>query len=334
MVTTLDLKHIRLREGGRLRGHAWEQISLTWLARRTELLCLGNTAPIWRLLSTGKKTHVMVHDLSFLYFPKAYSLRFRLWYGVVVRLALARAKTIVTVSESEARAMAQRLPERVRPSRIVVAQNGGGEGAARAGGASGNELAKSNQPRGGEVLDGAKVLYVGSLTDRKNSKGLISIAEALARGHRISTAVVGSSGNQFGGSLPTADEDVSLQVEFLGQVNDEYALSLIYASARAFVFPSFYEASPLPPIEAMAHGVPVVCSDIPSLRERCGTAAVYVDPHDNAGFVREIAHLFEDDEHHARQRELGLVQAAVWSWERQASTVLRECLSIHSVVGD
>ena len=145
------------------------------------------------------------------------------------------------------------------------------------------------------------VLYVGSLTQRKNVDGLLSLAERLTTSRRVRFRIVGGTAASFSSrSGPGRAE--SSTVELLGQVNDQQALRSIYRDASVFVFPSFYEASPLPPIEAMSAGVPVVAADIPSLRERCGDAALFVDPYDLDGLERAVVELLDDE---ARRRDLG-----------------------------
>ena len=126
-----DLRHVRVRRAGRLRGHLWEQLELPLLAGRRPLLCLGNLAPVLRLLRGAHPTITMVHDLSFRYFPAAYSSAFRLLYSIVTPVVLARSSAVVTVSESERAAIRGSYPRWVREERLVAVQNGGAVGRCR-----------------------------------------------------------------------------------------------------------------------------------------------------------------------------------------------------------
>ena len=102
-------RNIELRQVGYLRGHAWEQFELPWYSRGKTLFCPGNTAPVISLLS-AQPVIVTVHDLSYRYFPEAYRPAFRLWYGLIIPLVLRRAASIITVSESERRAIIAHYP--------------------------------------------------------------------------------------------------------------------------------------------------------------------------------------------------------------------------------
>jgi glycosyltransferase involved in cell wall biosynthesis len=84
------------------------------------------------------------------------------------------------------------------------------------------------------------------------------------------------------------------------------------------VFPSFYEASSLPPIEAMACGCPVVASSIPSLRERCGDAAIYCDPAAPLEIADAVYRIIVDEELKEDLREKGLERAALYDWKNCA----------------
>ena len=132
LVTTPDYKAVRLVRAGRFSSHAWEQLVLPRLVGRDPLLCLGNLAPLALLLSRRSSVHTMVHDLSYKYFPSAYSRRFRLVYNLVVPVVLARSRSVFTVSESERAAIRRTYGRLVEPGRLVAVQNGGGEGAALA----------------------------------------------------------------------------------------------------------------------------------------------------------------------------------------------------------
>jgi glycosyltransferase involved in cell wall biosynthesis len=87
-----------------------------------------------------------------------------------------------------------------------------------------------------------------------------------------------------------------------------------YTFADAFVFPSLYEGFGLPPLEAMACGTPVICSNSASLPEVTGDAALQVDPRDVDGWAEAIVHLMENDALRADLRARGLARAAQFTW--------------------
>ena len=104
-------------------------------------------------------------------------------------------------------------------------------------------------------------------------------------------------------------------VRFLGYVSDQ-TLGILYRLASAFVFPSLYEGFGLPPLEAMASGTPVVTSNVSSLPEVAGDAAVLVDPYDVDSIVDGIRRVLTDPALAADLRRKGIERAREFSWER------------------
>ncbi len=83
----------------------------------------------------------------------------------------------------------------------------------------------------------------------------------------------------------------------------------LFAGAKAFVFPSFAEGFGLPPLEAMAAGVPVVCSDIPVFREVYGDAVLYVDPNRPESIAEGVREVLAGDGSSARIASRGRARA-------------------------
>ena len=120
------------------------------------------------------------------------------------------------------------------------------------------------------------------------------------------------------------------QVRFLGYLPDE-TLAILYRLAAVFVFPSLYEGFGLPPLEAMASGTPVVTSNVSSLPEVAGDAAVLVDPYDSHAIVDGIRRVLTDPALAQELRMKGLVRAREFSWER---SVARTCELYKEVSGN
>ncbi|MCH1867535.1 glycosyltransferase family 1 protein [Nocardioides sp. CFH 31398] len=324
LVTVPRFRSAVLRRSGRLTSHAWEQLELPGLVGDEPLLCLGNLAPLSLLLTRHRQVHTMVHDLSYSYFPQAYSRSFRLLYSTLVPVVLARSQRVFTVSRSERDAILERHPRLITSARLTAVQNGGGEGAGTARGSADPATLEAGHPDvPARDLRDRRCLYVGSMTRRKNADGLARAAVELASTDAVDFHLVGGTGAQFGASGARVPEHLHDRVRLLGQVNDVEALEEQYRRASVFLFPSHYEASPLPPVEAMRFGCPVVAADIPSLRERCGDAVLYCDPHDVGSMTRQVRRLLDDPALWSRMQAAGLDRAAGFSWASQASTVLR-----------
>jgi glycosyltransferase involved in cell wall biosynthesis len=300
--------------GGRLRGHAWEQLVLPRRVRGGHLLCLGNTAPLAALYAPHGVT-VMIHDLSYRQFPGAYRRLYRLGHRIMLPWLLQRAQTILTVSEREKAMLAARRPE--ARGRIRVAQNGGwGSGPAEDADVA---PAFTEPPAPGYLL------YVGSLSRRKNIHGVLDVAVRLAREDGLMTLIVGSGSDILAPIADAVPADVAHLVRFVGPVTELGALGRLYRDAGCLLFPSLYEASPLPPVEAMHFGCPVVVSAIPAMTERCGTAAVYCDPGNVEDMAAAVRRVLADP---AALAARGRLHAAHWTWRDQASRVLEAMLGM------
>src|SRR5271169_1429372 len=122
---------------------------------------------------------------------------------------------------------------------------------------------------------------------------------------------------------------VQHDVRFLGFVPIE-VLRIFYDEAKIFVFPSLYEGFGLPPLEAMVHGTPVVTSNVSSLPEVVGNAAVLVNPENVFEIMRALHRVLMDQALRDRMKERGYQQAARFSWE----TSVRRMLEAYSQIAN
>ncbi|WP_226638614.1 glycosyltransferase family 4 protein [Novosphingobium profundi] len=288
-------------------GHYWEQVTLPRHARDAHLLCLGNLAPL-RSLIAGAPVAVMLHDQSFRTFKGDYSLPYRLFHEVVGHFLVRRARPLITVSQTEAEAI--RAANGGRPEKLVVAPNGSWMN---------DEPAP---PR--RALDAAAapyVLHVGGFSERKNVGRVFAAAEVLA-GDGVEVRLVGRPNARCEEWLESLSSEVRARVRFTGFV-DNAQLTRLYSEAACLMYPSLYEASGLPPSEAMRLGCPVVVSDLPVLRERCGDAALYCDPLDAASLVARVREVLGDPVLARRLSQRGQARSQIFSWENQARIIVR-----------
>jgi glycosyltransferase involved in cell wall biosynthesis len=313
------LARIRIDRCGRLAGHAWEQLELPFYAGTDPLLCLGNTAPAIRLHQRSRPVVVMVHDLSYKYFPSAYSWQFRSLYGALMPHVLGRADRLVTVSASEKIMIEGHYPALLNSVRLSVLQNGGVPDAVA-------ESAGQDIPAGPEAR---KIgLYVGSLTKRKNAEGVLAAGIAFLRRYSdMRFVVIGATAESFEDVSLNVPEEVIARFEFLGQVNNPETIYAYYRQARFLLFPSYYESSGLPPMEAMAFGCPTVASHIPALVERCGDAAAFCNPSEINSINAAIEDLM-DQQIWTRKSAAGLARARDYRWEDQARGLCDLCAEV------
>jgi glycosyltransferase involved in cell wall biosynthesis len=175
------------------------------------------------------------------------------------------------------------------------------------------------------------VLYLGGFDVRKNVPMLTKAFAALRQNgfDRLKLVIAGKLPEAGSAFFPDPRTGAGTEVQFIGDVaeNDKPAL---YSSASLFAYPSLYEGFGLPPLEAMACGAPVICSNAGSLPEVVGEAGVLLDPHNVAEWSGQMRGLIADEPRRRELRTLGIVQAGNFSWERTA----RETLQVyHGVAG-
>lgn len=178
-------------------------------------------------------------------------------------------------------------------------------------------------------IDYPFLLYAGTIRPQKNIPRLVE-AFAVARGkleahpvyQHLRLIIIGDEISKYPAVrravIQTRVEDV---VRFLGFVPFD-TLRVFYEGAAAFVFPSLYEGFGLPPLEAMASGTPVVTSNISSLPEVVGDAAVLVNPENVFDIARGICEILTDENLRASLICKGYEQARRFSWESTARQVL------------
>jgi glycosyltransferase involved in cell wall biosynthesis len=169
-------------------------------------------------------------------------------------------------------------------------------------------------------LHGPYVLAVGTLEPRKNLERLLDawllLDPSLRAAHAL--ALVGPRGWDDDGIIAKAQAS---NAQLLGRVTDD-ELRALYAGAAAFAYPSLYEGFGLPPLEAMAAGAPVLTSNISSLPEVVGDAAVLVDPTNTTAIADGLTRLLTDAPYAAQLRASGRARAATFSWDRTAAETL------------
>jgi glycosyltransferase involved in cell wall biosynthesis len=267
---------------------------------------------------------VTVHDLANLLFEQEHSgirmqmRRFRFRRGLV------RANRVIAVSESTKRDCEQLLG--VLPSRIRRVYNAPDPGFLEQSTTNGEEQRRILERY---QIDYPFLLYAGNIRRHKNVPRLVEafavVREQLANHpcyKDLRLVIIGDTISQYPAVRQTVIKSRAEQVvRFLGFVPFD-TLRCFYQAAAAFVFPSRYEGFGLPPLEAMACGTPVVTSNVSSLPEVVGDAAVQVNPENVFDIARGIRDVLLDETLRAELIRRGHVQAHRFSWERTAREVL------------
>jgi glycosyltransferase involved in cell wall biosynthesis len=262
---------------------------------------------------------ITVHDLAFLLYPHFLTKESARYYGHIDQ-AVRWTDHIVAVSESTKRDTVQHLG--VPEDKITVVY----EAANPIFRPIDREEARAHV-RDRHGVDAPFVLFVSTIEPRKNVPTLVRAMWQLQECYKedVHLVLAGGKGWLFEDSFAAVEEyKLDDRVHFLGRVSSEDLLYL-YNAAEMLAHPAFYEGFGLPPLEAMACGLPVIVSNVSSLPEVVGDAGLLIDPHDVDELTVAMWRVLNDDGLYREMRQKGLRQAAQFSWERAA----RETLDIY-----
>ncbi len=260
---------------------------------------------------TRCRSVVTIHDCIHLMFPQYLPNRLALTYArASIAMAARCATRVMTVSESSKRDILRFVD--VDPDKIAVIPNAYDD-------RFGVEPREEDVVRVREryQLHDEFVLYAGIVKPHKNLERLIAAFQIVRkRGlDHLKLVLIGDEISKYAALRRAVHQHQLHQyVRFLGYLPEE-TLAVMYRLAGVFVFPSLYEGFGLPPLEAMASGTPVVTSNISSLPEVAGDAAVLVDPYDPEAIADGIYRVLTDASLRHDLRHKGLIRAHQFSWE-------------------
>ena len=311
------------------RGHPRVAVRALWPRPALARIPLSLAAASWRdrldvlhVQYVGPPCHrgalvVTIHDLAFLRVPRAFprvqSLRLR-WQ---VRANARRAAVVITDSEHSKRDI--RDAYGIAEDRIDVVPLAA-------------DPAPTPRPDAGALeavrrrfgITHRYVLSVGRLTARKNLLGLLRAFERVRPGLAEPAQLVIAGPRDFGADAldrAIASSGCANDVVRVGAVSGE-DLPVLLSGATAFAYPSLFEGFGLPPLEAMACGVPVICSNTTSLPEVVGEAAVTFDPARIDDIADALRRVLTDPALRADLAGRGRARAAHFSWRTTAELTL------------
>lgn len=300
---------------------AWEQVGLPRDVRRRGLDVLHSPHYTMPLRHTTRAV-VTFCDMTFLLHPELHQALKRVYFPAMMRWSARKADRLVTISESTRDDLVRLW--HLDPGRVTAVPL-----------AAGAEFEPPAPERITEACGryglepDSYILYVGVLEPRKNVDRLVAafgrVAERLPG---LDLVIAGKRGWMYDQVFAQVEAlGLSHRVRFPGYVAKE-DLPGLYGGARVFAYPSRYEGFGLPVLEAMRCGAPVVTTNVSSMPEVAGDAAVLVDPDDVAGLAEALLRVATDP---ALARDLarrGRERAGRFSWERCA----RETLEVYEQV--
>ena len=265
----------------------------------------------------GAKTVLTVHDLAFLRFPRTIELKNYITLKACLRFSLDIADRIIVPSFSTKKDIVDfyKYPE----EKIVVIPLGVNHDIYR----PIADIHSLNAFKQKHSL-GRYILFLGTLEPRKNAARLLDAYSILCKkmGVEQTPDLIFGGGRgwknkAFEVKYQNLDKPIRNKIRFLGYLPQE-ELPFLYSGADVFVFPSLWEGFGLPPLEAMACGTPVVTSNVSSLPEVVGDAAILVDPNSAEEIADAIYQILIDEHLALSLRSAGLTQAAKFTWSNTA----------------
>ena len=284
-----------------------EQVVLPWrIPAGTDLLWSPhyNIPLAWR-----GRLAVTVHDLAHLAVPEFVGgVHRRAYARFMFRQVSRRANAIITVSDFTATEFDRLVGSQgVKPE---VVHNGVDRGWF--------EIPPSASPHARPYL-----LYVGNVKPHKNLGRLLEAFRLVASRIQCDLLILGKNEGFLSGdsTVRAAAEQLAPRVQLLGALPQEQLMRYV-SHAEALVLPSLYEGFGLPPLEAMACGCPAIVSNVASLPEVCGDAAVYFNPFEPASIAEAILRAQKEPGLRETLRCRGLERARRFTWESSAGRTL------------
>ncbi len=302
-----------------IKNIIWHQTVLPRLARE-EKLDVIHVPSYRRLIWSSPCPRVgTIHDLAPFRVAKKYDLA-RMFYGRVVARRLAhRQNKIIAVSKNTACDLAKFFG--IPPNRMQVIHNGlDHERFFPRSPAKAREFAVKNFG-----LEKPFLLYVARL--EYPGKNHVRLIEAFERFKAETTSdwTLAFGGSDWHGAevihQRIANSPLGTEIKALGFIRDA-DLPLLYCAAEGFVYPSLYEGFGMPPLEAMACGTPVICSDRGSLGEVVADAAAIVNPEEISTLIAALSRMASEPQWRHSLVQRGMARARYFSWHRTAEETL------------
>lgn len=305
----------------------WTQLRISWEMLFHPVDVLMITASALPLIHP-KKSVVTIHDIGWRYYPKSFTRFMRNFLEVATSHAVKNASSVIAVSEATKKDIVKFYG--TDPGKITVVHHGYEQANKQISGyadkpSSGSAYWPIGLSAYQLAVPNRYVLFLSTLQPRKNLEGLIAAFRLLKQEypeieHKL--VIVGKPGWKYGEILMEIDRNKDI-VTYLNYVSDTDRLAIL-SNADLLVQPSFYEGFGMQILEAFAAGVPVAASNISSMPEVAGEAAVYFDPEDILQIKDAIKNILLDKSLSDRLREKGTERLKNFSWEKCA----RETLSV------
>lgn len=255
---------------------------------------------------------VTIHDVIPHVFPNKYlnNILERIYYEVAIRVSICRSDRILTISDFSKEELIKHYG--VKESKIRTVKLAYNESFRKIDNAD-----VLNDVRNRYRINCKYILAIGGSEYRKNIERLIKVYyDSFQKDYDL--IVIGGKWRD----VDLAKRYQCDKIRFLTGVPEDDLIA-IYNMATVFVFPSFYEGFGIPVLEGMACGLPVVTSNVSSMPEVGGDAAVYFDPYDEKDMAEKIRMVLDDKALRQQMVAKGLERVKEFSWEKCAREILK-----------
>ena len=256
--------------------------------------------PFWK--KPKCKLIITVHDLTPLIFPQYHNWKRRIFFRLLLKHIISMSDAIIVDSQSTKKDVSTFFSTPENKINVV-------------------HLASDMKPNNVQLpskygIKGDYLLYVGTVEPRKNLSRLIEAFHQLDQ--KLKLVIVGVSGWDNKAVYKTKNPNII----FTGYVPEE-DLPVFYCNAKLLIYPSLYEGFGFPILEAMNCGCPVITSNVSSMPEVAGDAALLVDPYSVEEIKRAVQKLLSDAQLRKRLIDNGMRQAMRFSWGKTADETIK-----------
>lgn len=291
-------------------GKFWTQLRLSYefLYEKPDVFFVpAHTLP----LVVPKNSVVTLHDLGFKHYPELYSSTDLNYHNWAMGHSVKNVKHIIAISEFTKKDIMKYFT--IDPTKISVIYEGYDQ-----------DVFKPLKNRNNS--EKPYILFIGRLEEKKNIVGMIKSYEILRKENKIRHQFILAGSPGFGyekiqSQISSLDDEIKKDILLPGYVSQEKYVQLL-KSADILFFCSFFEGFGLPPLEAMACGVPVVASNRTSIPEICGKAALLVDPEKPFEMAVALSKIINDTGLRKALISKGIARATLFSWEKCAKETL------------
>jgi glycosyltransferase involved in cell wall biosynthesis len=261
---------------------------------------------------------ISIMDLSYIYYPELFTQKDLYQLTHWTEYSVRKATLIFTISEYSKKTIIEHY--KVDPQKVVVTYPGYDRTNFQF--SIPNFQSKLQQVRSKYNIHDKYILFLGTIQPRKNIEKLIEAFELLKDGN-LQLILVGKKGWLYEPIFKRIERSPKKnKIVYIDFATKEES-PILYKGAQCFVLPSLYEGFGIPVIEAMASGTPVVVSNVTSLPEIVGDAALKVDPYNAKELANALTQILTQEMVRKMCIQKGLKQALKFSWDDCASKTLK-----------